>query len=125
MTSFSKEELAIQSIVNGQADLGVGTPYSVIQKSKVPLKVIYQMSRLVFFPVASKEYETWQDLDGQPFTFHARGPGTEAIGNIIATREGIEFGKRSYVPGDEHSIRSEERRAGKEGGSKCRARCGM
>src|SRR3546814_10594972 len=25
MTSFSKEELAIQSIVNGQADLGVGT----------------------------------------------------------------------------------------------------
>src|SRR3546814_13183011 len=72
MTSFSKEELAIQSIVNGQADLGVGTPYSVIQKSKVPLKVIYQMSRLVFFPVASKEYETWQDLDGQPFPFQDR-----------------------------------------------------
>src|SRR3546814_18377951 len=113
MTSFSKEELAIQSIVNGQADLGVGTPYSVIQKSKVPLKVIYQMSRLVFFPVASKEYETWQDLDGQPFTFHARGTGTEAIGNIIAKREGIEFGQRS---------RSEERRVGKECVSKCRSR---
>lgn len=104
MTSFSKEELAIQSIVNGQADLGVGTPYSVIQKSKVPLKVIYQMSRLVFFPVASKEYKTWQDLDGQPFTFHARGTGTEAIGNIIAKREGIEFGQRSYVPGSENRI---------------------
>lgn len=104
LTSFAKEELAIQSIVNGQADLGVGTPYSVIQKSKVPLKIVFQMSRLVFFPVASVKYETWQDLDGEPFTFHARGTGTEAIGNIIAKREGIEFGPRSYVPGSENRI---------------------
>jgi NitT/TauT family transport system substrate-binding protein len=104
MTSFAKEELAIQSIVNGQADLGVGTPYSVIQKTKVPLKVIFQMSRLVFFPVASVDYKSWKDLDGQPFTFHARGTGTEAIGNIIAKREGIEFGQRSYVPGSENRI---------------------
>lgn len=26
LTSFSKEELAIQAIINGQADVGVGTP---------------------------------------------------------------------------------------------------
>jgi len=104
LTSFAKEELAIQSIVNGQADLGVGTPYSVIQKSRVPLKILFQMSRLVFFPVAANEYATWQDLDGQPFTFHARGTGTEAIGNIIAKREGISFGQRSYVPGSENRI---------------------
>ena len=104
LTSFAKEELAIQSIVNGQADLGVGTPYSVIQKSKVPLKAIFQMSRLVFFTVASKEYASWQDLDGEPFTFHARGSGTEAIGNILAKRNGIEFGERSYVPGSENRI---------------------
>lgn len=104
MTSFAKEELAIQSIVNGQADLGVGTPYSVIQKAKVPLKVVFQMSRLVFFPVASNEYKNWDDLNGEPFTFHARGTGTEAIGNIIAKREGIEFGQRSYVPGSENRI---------------------
>jgi NitT/TauT family transport system substrate-binding protein len=104
LTSFAKEELAIQAIVNGQADLGVGTPYSVIQKSKLPLKNIFQMSRLVFFPVASKEYKTWKDMNGQPITFHARGTGTEAIGNIIAKREGIEFGERSYVPGSENRI---------------------
>ena len=61
LTSFAKEELAIQAIVNGQADLGVGTPYSVIQKTKVPLKIVYQMSRLIFFPVASIEYKTWKD----------------------------------------------------------------
>jgi len=104
LTSFAKEELAIQAIVNGQADLGVGTPYSVIQKTKVPLKIIYQMSRLIFFPVASIEYKTWKDLDGKPITFHARGTGTEAIGNIIAKREGITFGDRSYVPGSENRI---------------------
>jgi NitT/TauT family transport system substrate-binding protein len=104
LTSFSKEELAIQAIINGQADVGVGTPYSVIQKTKVPLRNIFQVSRLVFFPVASNEYQTWQDLDGEPFTFHARGTGTEAIGEIIAKREGIEFGERSYVPGSENRI---------------------
>lgn len=104
LTSFSKEELAIQAIINGQADLGIGTPYSVIQKSKVPLRLIFQMSRLVFYPVAANKYATWQDLNGEPFTFHARGTGTEAIGNIIAAREGIEFGERSYVPGSENRI---------------------
>jgi NitT/TauT family transport system substrate-binding protein len=91
-------------VINGQADIGIGTPYSVIQKSKVPLKIVFQMSRLVFFPVASVEYKTWQDLNGQPFTFHARGTGTEAIGNIIAKQQGIEFGDRSYVPGSENRI---------------------
>ena len=104
LTSFAKEELSIQAMINGQSDLGVGTPYAVIQKSKLPLKNIYQMSRLVFFPVASNEYKTWKDMNGQPITFHARGTGTEAIGNIIAKREGIEFGERSYVPGSENRI---------------------
>ncbi|MEQ8395494.1 ABC transporter substrate-binding protein [Thalassobaculum sp.] len=104
MTAFAKEELAIQSIVNGQMDIGIGTPYSVIQKSKVPLKIVFQMSRLVFFPVVSNKYPDWKSLNGQPFTFHARGTGTEAIGNIIAKREGIQFGDRSYVPGSENRI---------------------
>ena len=104
LTEFAKEELAIQAIINGQSDLGLGTPYSVIQKSKLPLKNIFQMSQLVFFPVATNEYPDWKSLDGEPFTFHARGTGTEAIGNIIAEREGITFGPRSYVPGSENRI---------------------
>jgi NitT/TauT family transport system substrate-binding protein len=68
------------------------------------LRVLFQVSRLVFFPVASKEYASWQDLDGQPFTFHGRGSGTEAIGDIIAKQQGIAFGERSYVPGSENRI---------------------
>ena len=50
LTSFAKEELAIQAIVSGQADLGIGTPYSVIQKTKVPLTNIFQMSRAGVLP---------------------------------------------------------------------------
>jgi NitT/TauT family transport system substrate-binding protein len=104
LTSFAEEELAIQSIVGGQADIGIGTPYSVIQRTRVPLRIIFQVSTLVFFPVVSIEYKTWQDLDGEPFTFHGRGSGTEAIGEIIAAREGIQFGERSYVPGSDNRV---------------------
>jgi len=104
ITFLSKEELAIQAVINGQADLGIGTPYSVIQKSKAPLRVLFQGTRLIFFPVVDKQYKSWKDLNGQPFVFHARGTGTEAIGNIIAKREGIQFGARSYVPGSENRI---------------------
>jgi ABC-type nitrate/sulfonate/bicarbonate transport system substrate-binding protein len=104
VTSFAKEDLALQAVVNNQADLGIATPYSIIQKSKAPLRGLFQVSRLVFFPVADKQYKTWRDLDGQPFTFHARGSGTEAIGNILAKRQGITFGQRSYVPGSENRV---------------------
>lgn len=104
VTHFSKEDLAIQAVINGQADLGIGTPYAVVQKSKAPLRVLFQGTRLVFFPVADKSYKTWKDMNGQPIAFHARATGTEAIGNIIAKREGIQFGERSYVPGSENRI---------------------
>jgi len=104
LTSFAEEELAIQAIVSGQADVGIGTPYSIIQKTKVPLRALFQISSLVFFPVVSTEYKSWQDLNGEPFTFHARGTATEAYGDVIATREGIEFGQRSYVPGSQNRV---------------------
>jgi len=104
MTAFAKEQLAIQAVMGNQMDIAVGTPYAIIQKSKVPIRNFFQLSKLVFFPVADKKYKTWQDLDGEPFTFHARGTGTEAIGDIIIKREGITLGQRSYVPGSENRI---------------------
>ena len=73
MTAFSKEELGIQAIVSGQAQIGIGTPYLVLQKTSAPIRNVLQVSRLVFFPVADWKYETWQDLNGEPFTLHARG----------------------------------------------------
>lgn len=104
LTTFSKEELAIQAMISGQIDVGIGSPYSVIEKSNIPVRNFFQLSKLVFYPVVSNDYKTWQDLDGEPFTFHARGTGTEAIIDIIAEREGITIGDRSYVPGSENRI---------------------
>ena len=55
-TAFSDEELAIQSVLSGQMDIGFGTPYSAMQKSKAPIRIIYQLSKLKFFPVTTKDY---------------------------------------------------------------------
>jgi NitT/TauT family transport system substrate-binding protein len=104
LTSFAEEELAIQAIVGGQSDLGIGTPYAVIQKAKVPLRALFQMSALVFFPVVSTEYQSWKDLDGQPFAFNSRGSATEAYGDVMAAREGITFSERTYVSGSGNRV---------------------
>jgi NitT/TauT family transport system substrate-binding protein len=105
ITSFSKEELAVQAVISGQAQIGIATPYSVMQKSKGTVKNLVSLTRLVFFPIVDKaSYKSWKDLNGQPFTFHARGSGTEAIGNIMAKRQGIEFGQRNYIAGSDNRI---------------------
>jgi NitT/TauT family transport system substrate-binding protein len=104
LTSFAKEDLAIQAVIGGQAEIGIATPYAVMQKTKAPLRGLMQLTQLVFFPVADKSIKSWKDLDGQPFTFHARGSGTEAIGNILAKRNNITFGQRNYIAGSENRI---------------------
>jgi len=105
VTSFSKEELAVQAVISGQAQIGIATPYSVMQKSHGTIKNLVTLTRLVFFPIVEKAtYKSWKDLNGQPFTFHARGSGTEAIGNIMAKRQGIQFGQRNYISGSDNRI---------------------
>ncbi len=49
-TAFSDEELAIQAVLSGQMDIGFGTPYAAMQRSKAPLRIIFQLSKLKFFP---------------------------------------------------------------------------
>ena len=105
VTSFSKEELAVQAVISGQAQIGIATPYAVMQKSKGTVKNLVTLTKLVFFPIVEKAtYKTWKDLDGQPFTFHSRGSGTEAIGNIMAKRQNITFGQRNYISGSDNRI---------------------
>ena len=103
-TAFSDEELAIQAILSGQMDIGFGTPYSAMQRSKAPVRIIFQLSKLKFFPVTSKKYSKLEDLDGEPILLHSRGGGTDSIANVIEDRLGIKFGKRSYVPGSANRI---------------------
>ncbi len=103
-TAFSDEELAIQAILSGQMDIGFGTPYSAMQRAKAPVRIIFQLSKLKFFPVSSKKYSKLEDLNGEPILLHSRGGGTDSIANVIEDRLGIKFGKRSYVPGSANRI---------------------
>jgi NitT/TauT family transport system substrate-binding protein len=102
VTYFKSEDLAAQAVVGGQADIGVGTPYALLQKVKAPIRIFFQLSSLRFFPMVDTEkYQTWADLDGQEVVVHSRGSGTEAIMNLMAQRHGITYSNMSYVPGSE------------------------
>ena len=103
-TAFADEELAIQAILSGQMDIGFGTPYSAMQKSKAPVRIIFQLSKLKFFPVTSTKYSKLQDLNGEPIMLHSRGGGTDSIANVIEDKLNIKFGTRSYVPGSSNRV---------------------
>jgi len=103
-TAFSDEELAIQAVLSGQMDIGFGTPYAAMQRSKAPLRIIFQLSKLKFFPVTTTKYASLKDLDGEPILLHSRGGGTDSIANVIEDRLGMQFGKRSYVPGSSNRV---------------------
>lgn len=102
ITAFKSEELATQAVINGQADVGQGTPYAALQKVTVPIRMFFQLSALQFFPVVNKEsYKGWKDLDGQEIAVQGRGSGTEAIMILAAKQHGIKYKNVSYVPGSQ------------------------
>ena len=103
-TAFSDEELAIQAVLSGQMDIGFGTPYAAMQRAKAPVRIIFQLSKLKFFPVTNKKYGKLEDLDGEPILLHSRGGGTDSIANVIEDKVGITFGERSYVPGSANRV---------------------
>jgi NitT/TauT family transport system substrate-binding protein len=87
-------------VINGQADIGQGTPYAAIEKVNVPIRFFYQLTSLQFFPIVNREfYKDWKDLDGQEIAVQSRGSGTEAIMNLMAKQLGIKYKSVSYVPG--------------------------
>ncbi len=102
VTSLKEEDIAAQAVVSGEADIGVGTPYALVQKVKAPIRMFFQMSALRFYPIVNTEfYKDWKDLDGQEVAVHSRGSGTEAIMKLMAQRNGIAYSNISYVPGSE------------------------
>lgn len=102
LNELSSEDLANQAVVSGQADIGLGAPYGLIQGVNAPIRIFCQLQTLRFFPVVDKQaYPNWQALDGETFTVHSRGSGTEAMARLVEETEGIDFGKISYVSGSE------------------------
>jgi NitT/TauT family transport system substrate-binding protein len=102
MTYLKSEDIAAQAVVGGQADIGVGGPYALVQKVKAPIRMFMQLSTLRFYPAVNGEfYKNWKDLNGQEVAVHSRGSGTEAIMKLMEQRQGIKFSKISYIPGAE------------------------
>ena len=102
ITAFKSEEVATQAVVNGQADIGQGTPYAAVQKVNIPIRFFYQLSALQFFPIVNVQYyKTWKDLDGQEMVVHARGSGTEAIMRLMEKEQKIKYKNVSFVPGSQ------------------------
>jgi NitT/TauT family transport system substrate-binding protein len=102
LVELADEDLANQAVVGGQADVGLGAPYGLIQGSGAPLRIFCQLQRLRFFPVVDKAaYPDWKALDGETLAVHSRGSTSEALAHIIEKEQGIEFGKVSFVPGAE------------------------
>jgi NitT/TauT family transport system substrate-binding protein len=102
VTFLKSEDIAAQAVVSGQADIGIGGPYALLQKVKAPIRIFMQLSRLQFYPVVNTEfYKDWKDLDGQEIAVHSRGSGTEAIMRLMADKSGISYSNISYVPGAE------------------------
>ena len=97
-TAFSDEELAIQAVLSGQMDIGFGTPYAAMQRSKAPIRIIFQLSKLKFFPVTTKKYSKLEDLNGEPILLHSRGGGTDSIANVIEDKMNMKFGEPHRGP---------------------------
>lgn len=97
---LQSEDLATQAIINGLADVGIGTPYALIHNTRAPLRLFYQLNSLRFFPVVdTQHYNDWKDLDGVPMYTHGEGSGTEAIMMLMARKHDIQYSAMHYVPG--------------------------
>ncbi|MGH2451656.1 MAG: ABC transporter substrate-binding protein [Candidatus Limnocylindria bacterium] len=102
LNELADEDLANQAVVSGQADIALGAPYAFIQELDAPVRIFCQLQKLAFFALVDRErYPDWQALDGETFTVHSRGSGTEAMARFIQDVEGIQFAEISYVPGSE------------------------
>lgn len=97
---FQSEGIATQAVSEGQADIGMGTPYRWVQKSNAPLRMFYQLNTLRFYPVVNADFlNEWKDLDGIVMYTHGAGSGTEAVMNMLAKINGISYKEMKYIPG--------------------------
>ncbi len=100
--SLKSDDVTFQAVLNGQVDVGVGDAYEAIANLDAPIRHFFQVRKLAYIPVVDKTvYESWKDLDGEPFAVHSRGSGTETMAQIIESTNGIKFSEITYVPGSE------------------------
>lgn len=102
LTFVKSKDLAGQVVASGQADIGIGIPYAIIEKVSNDVRMFVQLSKLAYYPIVAKEfYSSWADLNGQEVAVQSRGSGTESIMTLLAEKNGIKFSQYTYVPGSE------------------------
>ena len=97
-----QEENATQAVLDGQAEIGLGTPYAVIQKLPETLRILFQAYQIQFFPVADKRaHPDWPSLDGREIAVHSRTSATLALARSMEKAHGIAFSEILFLPGSQ------------------------
>jgi NitT/TauT family transport system substrate-binding protein len=99
---LNQEDTVNQAVLNGQADLGTGTPYTIIQNIPDQMRFVFQNYKTQFYAVANKSvHPDWASVDGMPITLHAQAGATTVMAILAAEANGIEFSEMIFLPGSE------------------------
>ena len=111
-TSVKSEDIAAQAVVGGQADIGVGTPYAMLQKVRAPVRMFYQLRQPALLP--DRQHRVLQDLEG------SRRPGDRSA--FARLGHGSDHEARGRQ--ERHQVQPHQLRAGL-GGARRRAAPGQ
>ncbi|MEX0809610.1 MAG: hypothetical protein WD044_12865 [Dongiaceae bacterium] len=99
---LNQEDTVNQAVLNGQADLGSGTPYTIIQNVPDQMRFLFQNYKTQFYAVANKSvHPDWASADGMPIALHAQAGATTVMAHLAAQANGIEFSEMVFLPGSE------------------------
>ncbi|MEX2200107.1 MAG: hypothetical protein WD711_01830 [Dongiaceae bacterium] len=99
---LNQEDTANQAVLNGQADLGSGTPYTIIQNVPDQMRFVFQNYKTQFYAVANKSvHPDWASVNNMPITLHSQAGATTVMAMLAAEANGIEFSEMIFLPGSE------------------------
>ena len=99
---LNQEDTANQAVLNGQAELGSGTPYAIVQNTGDQMRFLFQNYKTQFYAVANKSvHPDWASADGQPIVLHSEAGATTVMARLVAAQNGIEFSEEIFLPGSE------------------------
>jgi NitT/TauT family transport system substrate-binding protein len=99
---LNQEDTANQAVLNGQAELGSGTPYTIIQNVPDQMRFLFQNYKTQFYAVANKSvHPDWASADGMPIVLHSQAGATTVMAHLVAEQNGIQFSEEIFLPGSE------------------------
>lgn len=99
---LNQEDTANQAVLNGQAELGSGTPYAIVQNTGDQMRFLFQNYKTQFYAVANKSvHPDWASADGQPIVLHSEAGATTVMARLVAAANGIQFSEEIFLPGSE------------------------